>query len=153
MARSFAKLMFQGKTKAAFRLVTEQKRGGLLHLDSVIVPGNSDNTPLTVHNALLSKHPDGQPASPSALVFGNTEPPAIHPVLFESIDAAVIKNASLSTSGAADPSDIMVMDGGDSILLFILPRMISAIPSLDLPRDCAQSMSIQMGFLHLLQTT
>ena len=106
MARSFAKLMFQGKTKAALRLVTEQKRGDLLHLDSVIVPGNSDNTPLTVHNALLSKHPDGQPASPSALVFGNTEPPAIHPVLFESIDAAVIKNASLSTSGAAGPSGI-----------------------------------------------
>ena len=80
---------------------------------TVIVPGNSNNTPRTVHhNAMLLQHPDGQPAFPNAVVFGNTEPPAIHPVLFESIDAAVIKNASFSTSGAAGPSGIDVRGWG-----------------------------------------
>ena len=62
MVRSFAKLMFQGNTKAALRILSEQKRGELLHLDNVICPGSSDNTPVSVREALLSKHPDGQPA-------------------------------------------------------------------------------------------
>ena len=106
MARTFAKLMFQGKTKAALRLITEQRRGDMLQLDSVIVPGNSNNNSLTVHEALLSKHPDCQPASQSALIYGDEEPAAIHPVLFESTDGAVIKNAALHTSGAAGPSGV-----------------------------------------------
>ncbi len=36
LARSFAKLMFQGKTKAALLLLTTQTKGGVLHLDDTI---------------------------------------------------------------------------------------------------------------------
>ena len=100
VARSFARLMFQGKTKAALRLINEQEKGDLLHLDNVIGHESSTNAPFTVREALLSKHPDGRPASPDALVSGDMEPPTIHPILFESINAAVRKNAALHTDGS-----------------------------------------------------
>ena len=38
-ARAFAKLMFQGKVKAAFRLLTEQSIGGILQLDRAVSQG------------------------------------------------------------------------------------------------------------------
>ena len=48
LARSFARLMFQGKTKAALRLLTGQGKGGVLHVDdterlSVWPPSPSHN--------------------------------------------------------------------------------------------------------------
>ena len=56
-ARAFAKLMFQGKTKAALCLITEKNVGNLLHLDSDTI--GVDGTTCTVRDALLSKHPAG----------------------------------------------------------------------------------------------
>ena len=104
--RIFAKLMFQGKTKSALRLITEQKRGDILHLDNVIDSCGTSDNPLTVREALLAKHPAGQPVSVDTLINSSTEPPDVHPVLFESIDAAAIKKAALHTDGAAGPSGI-----------------------------------------------
>ena len=37
---TFANLMFQGKTKAALRLLSEQSKGGVLHLDDPIETEN-----------------------------------------------------------------------------------------------------------------
>ena len=42
-ARFFAKLMMEGKVRAALRLVTENKNGGPLRLDSYADPDNSIN--------------------------------------------------------------------------------------------------------------
>ena len=66
VARSFAKMMFQGKTQAALQLLTDQGKGGLLHLNNPVTPLS------TVKDVLWSKHPPCNPASlliPSSLEF------------------------------------------------------------------------------------
>lgn len=96
LARSFANLMFEGKTKAAIRLLTEDVKGGVLRLSD-----NVDSNK-TVRDVLIDKHPSGQPAHPDSVIEG--DPPQVHPVLFESIDASMIRSAALRTTGAAGPS-------------------------------------------------
>ena len=98
LARSFANLMFQGKTKAALRLLSDQNKGGLLHLDDLVDGKGS------VREVLTAKHPPSQPAHPDTII--NDDPKEVHPVLFESLDATAIKSAALHTSGAAGPSGI-----------------------------------------------
>ena len=95
LARSFANLMFQGKTKAALRLLSDKNRGGLLHLDDPVDGKGS------VREVLTSKHPPSQPAHPDTII--NDDPKEVHPVLFESLE---IKSAALHTSGAAGPFGI-----------------------------------------------
>ena len=101
LARSFANLMFQGKTKAALRLLTDQAKGGILHLDD---PIESNNEQREVRDILVDKHPPGQPAHPDSIICD--DPPEVHPVLFESIDSALIRSVALRTSGAAGPSGL-----------------------------------------------
>ena len=100
-ARAFSELMFQGKTKTALCLITEQNVGSVLQLESKVSGGVG-----TVVDALLSKHPLGRQASISALYSTTTEPPDVHPVVFEAIDATTIKTAALRTDGVAGPSGI-----------------------------------------------
>ena len=77
LARPFSKLMLQGKTKAALRLLTIQGKGGVLSLnDTVNIPNQEQNT---VKDILTEKHPPGQPANPDSIV--DTVPSSIHPVL------------------------------------------------------------------------
>ena len=59
-ARSFAKLLFEGKVRAALRLLTNQSTGGVLPLDKTI-PLDSGHT-ITVREVLQVKHPPGQTA-------------------------------------------------------------------------------------------
>ena len=101
VSRSFANLMFQGKTSSALRLLTEQNKGVVLHLNDSV---DTSNGPQKVKEILISKHPPGHPVSSEAIVSG--VPPDIYPVRFESLDATVIKNAVLKTSGAAGPSGL-----------------------------------------------
>ena len=93
LSRSFANLMFEGKTKAAICLLTEEAKGGLLHLSDHV------DTNLTVKDVLIDKHPSGQPAHPKSLI--EDDPPEVQPVLF---DAFMIRSATLRTTGAAGPS-------------------------------------------------
>ena len=101
ISRSFANLMFRGKTKAALRLLSEQSKGGVLHLDD---PIETENGQRKVRDILLEKHPPSQPVHHDAII--NDDPPDVHPVLFESLDADVIRSAALHTSGAAGPSGV-----------------------------------------------
>ena len=96
LSRSFANLMFEGKTKAAIRLLSEEAKGGVLRLNNVA------DSHKTVRNVLIDKHPSGQPAHPDSVIEG--VPPEVHPVLFESIDASMITSAALRMTGAAGPS-------------------------------------------------
>ena len=96
--------MFQEKTSSALCLLTEQNKGGVLHLNDSV---DTSNGPQKVKEILISKHPPGHPVSSEAIVSG--VPPDIHPVRFESLDASVIKNAVLKTSGAAGPSGLDVL--------------------------------------------
>ena len=98
LARSFANLMFQGKTNAALRLLSDNSRGGLLHLDDT---GAGQGT---VRDILIDKHPPPQPSHPDSII--SDPPPDTHPVLFESIDASLIRYIALRTSGAAGPSGL-----------------------------------------------
>ncbi len=66
---------------------------------------------------LKSKHPTGQPVSADSIQSAVGAPDDVHPVVFDSINAAVIRNAALHTAGAAGPSGIDARDGGDSALL------------------------------------
>ena len=97
---TFAKMMFQGKTQAALQLLTDQGKGGLLHLDDPVTPSS------TVKDVLLSKHPPSNPASPDTL---ETEvPQEVHPVVFDAIDAALIRSTALNTKGAAARKNYLI---------------------------------------------
>ena len=104
LARSFAKLMFRGKTNAALQLLSEQGKGGILRVDDLIDQG--DHVQKSVLDILRSKHPPAQPVLPSALIDGNADPPVVHPVVFDRITAACIRRAALRTKGAAGPSGL-----------------------------------------------
>ena len=81
IVQQFAKFMLEGKVRAALQLVTEQERGGLLPLDSVV--SSHCSTSKTVCDVLREKHPSAQPPSPSA-IYDFSEPIIEpHPVQFE----------------------------------------------------------------------
>ncbi len=90
--------MLQGKTKAA---LSEQGKGGTLQLDEIVTTPNGQKK---VKEILIDKHPPGQPAYPDVII--KDDPQDVHPVLFESLDATIIRSAALNTSGAAGPSGI-----------------------------------------------
>ncbi len=106
LARSFSNLMFEGKTKAALQLLTNRSKGGVLHLDSTIPSSSGEST--TVLEELKSKHSTSHSATAEAIqpIVGNEAPSNVHPVVFDSIDAAVIRTAALCTTRAAGPSRI-----------------------------------------------
>lgn len=100
LAHTFANLMFKGKTHAALDLLANAGKGSLLHLDQ---PADvSDPNSKTVREVLVSKHPVGLPVAPDSVLPG--EPPEIHPIIFDSIDAHLIRATALRTKGAAGPS-------------------------------------------------
>ena len=90
--------MFQGKTKAAIHLLTEETKGGVLRLCDHV------DTHKTVRDVLKDKHPSSQPAHPDSVI--EDDPPYFHPILLESIDPSLMKSAALRTSGAAGPSGL-----------------------------------------------
>ncbi len=59
---------------------------------------------LSVKNILVSKHPVGQPAEAESILQGS--PPEIHPIVFDNIDAHLIRSTALKTKGAAGPSGL-----------------------------------------------
>ena len=97
LARRFTSLMFLGKTKDAIRLLSTSDCGGPLDLNEIF-DGKS------VLEILESKHPPPRPTSPEALFHPDVEPPTVHPVVFEAIDARCIRSTALHTFGAAGPS-------------------------------------------------
>ena len=86
--------MFEGKTKAAIHLLTEEVKGRVFHQHDHV------GTNRTVKDVLTDKHPPSQPAHPEPLKMIHL----IHPVLFESIHASMIRSPTLRTTGATGPS-------------------------------------------------
>lgn len=97
LPRSFSKLMFQGKTHAALQLLADKGKGNVLHLKDAI--NSKDPKAFTVKDDLKSKHPAGQAATMNSIIHGS--PPDVHPVVFNSIDAALIRSMSLHTRGVS----------------------------------------------------
>ena len=76
-------------------------RGDFLHLADHV--DEEDPTSPTVKEVLRNKHPSAQ-CSPESLIQG--EPPDTHPVIFDSIDASLIRSCALNTNGASGPSGL-----------------------------------------------
>ena len=104
-ARIFAKLMMEGRVRAALRLIANDDSNGPLCLDSLIEPNNPSN-PETVREVLKKKHPPKQPGKPSAITTPGTPTTQPHPILFNRIDGDLIRNTALKTDGAAGPSGL-----------------------------------------------
>ena len=104
LSRSFANLMFAGKTKAALDLLSHADNGGILHLHVHDLSDSNNPDSPSVRETLTNKHPRGEAAHPECIV--SSLPPEIHPVVFESIDASAICSASLRTTGSAGPSGL-----------------------------------------------
>ena len=96
----------EGRVRAALRLLAKDGQTGLLKLDQVIGAAEG-STGKTVKEILEEKHPDANQAyGDTILSRSNNElhQDDFHPILFESIDAEVIRNSALRTQGAAEPS-------------------------------------------------
>ena len=104
LARSFSNLMFRGKTSAALDLLSNKGAGGVLHVTDPVT--KDDPMSPSVLDVLKSKHPAAQPASLDALLSDVHDPPSVHPVIFDSIDASSIRSAALSTKGTGGPSGL-----------------------------------------------
>ena len=102
LSRSFATLMFQGKTQAALQLLSNKGKGGLLRLGNTT--DADDPYSLTVKEVLKEKHPPAAPSTPGSLINGI--PPDLHPVIFDSIDSSLIRSCALITRGAGGPSSL-----------------------------------------------
>ena len=63
-------------------------------------------TSQTVKDVLKDKHPMAHAVSSEALIQG--EPPETNRVIFDAIDASVIRSCALSTKGANGPSGLDV---------------------------------------------
>ena len=92
--------MFEGKTSAAIKLLTGQKRGRLLQLTDIADPSNPS---VLVHDVLKDKHPPAQPLWRDCLV---TADPESTPVLFDALNGSLIRFAALQTFGAPGPSGV-----------------------------------------------
>ena len=94
--------MLEGKTHAALDLLANHGKGGVLHLDDRASP--EDLHSLSVMDILQRRHPPGQPASQDFVI--HRVPPEIHPVVFDSIDAQLVRSTTLSCKRAAGPSGL-----------------------------------------------
>uniref|UniRef100_A0A1X7V0A1 ABC transporter domain-containing protein n=1 Tax=Amphimedon queenslandica TaxID=400682 RepID=A0A1X7V0A1_AMPQE len=104
LADSFSKLMFQGKVKAALRLLSESGSVGKpLSLD---VPVCESEPTVTVRDKLIEKHPDPAPLYPSHSLLPSTPPPNHEPhfIQFHHIDGVLVRSMLLRMDGAAGPS-------------------------------------------------
>ena len=72
LTQSFSNLMFEGKTKAAICLLSEETKVGMLHL------GERVNTTTTLRDVRIDKHTPGQQSHPESLI--DDVPPEVHPV-------------------------------------------------------------------------
>ena len=92
LAKTFSKLMLQGKTHAALKLLEKGASNGILGLSDDVISN------------LKSKHPDAADADESVLLKGDV--PFVDPVMFEHIDESTISKAALRTRGAGGPSGL-----------------------------------------------
>ena len=84
--------MFNGKTSAVLDLLSLKGKGGVLHTND---PANKDDPASpSVLDVLKSKHPPAQLATATALFQHPQEPPEVHPVVYDSIDAKSIRSAA-----------------------------------------------------------
>ena len=80
LARSFSKLMFEGKIRAALHLISKQDGGPPMAIDQVV---STNGMTQSVHDILKQKHPEGKPLFASAIDNLETPSDEPHPIIFE----------------------------------------------------------------------
>jgi hypothetical protein len=112
ISRGFNRLMLQGKTRQAVRLISSANKGGLLNIDSPIPVGENENENgdiewKTTREVLLEKHPHARPPVAETLLTATDIDELCHdPIIFERITGEAIKIAANNTQGAAGPSGV-----------------------------------------------
>ena len=101
---TFSNLMLKGKTSAALDLLSQKGKGCVLHATDSSNP--EDPASPSVLDVLKSKHPPARATTVDALPLNHQEPPKVHPVIYDRIDAGWIRSAALNTKGAAGPSGL-----------------------------------------------
>ena len=97
LARTFEKMMMEGRVSAALRLISADENRGCLPLDE------------EVRQSFQTKHPHAQPPQPSAIITPENNVPKPHSILFDRINAQLIRKTALRTNGAAGPSGLDAM--------------------------------------------
>ena len=92
LAKTFAKLIFEGKIKAAMRLLDKEGSTNVLPLSQSII------------NELKQKHPEANEADASVLIDGQV--PYVDPVMFCNITESTILKSALRTKGSSGPSGL-----------------------------------------------
>jgi len=100
LSRSFSNLMFTGRIKAALRLLSDSSTTVKpLSLDDVLPSGKS------VRQVLEDKHPSNRPVAARAVL--PCDPLSVNaPIIFEEIDACLIRKMALRCTGAHGPSGL-----------------------------------------------
>ena len=101
-ATLFARFMEDGKVSKALKLLESSNKGGILPLRE------------ETFEVLLEKHPKATEASSDILI--QEEVQDIHPVIYDSIDSEMVRDAIEKTRGPAGPSGLDV-DGWRQILM------------------------------------
>ena len=107
IAQTFRDLMMKGNVHSALRYLSRNTSGGVLKLDDIVPDTLTDGEtmPRSTRDILLDKHPSGKnPAADTLLT--NDAAPTVNPIVFDSLDADAIRQASLHTQGAAGPSGV-----------------------------------------------
>ena len=97
--------MFQGKTKAALSMLSDNGTSGILSLNKNIT---IDDKITTVRQILKDKHPPAQGADRDSATLRHDIETSVHPVVFERIDSLLIQRSALNCKGAAGPSGLDV---------------------------------------------
>ena len=150
MARRFAKLMMEGKLRAASRLIEDNAECFPLALNSRVSIAGTESS---VKDVLLGKHPAGLPPKPSVLVSPSTTPsaPPFHPVLFDRLDGSLIRRTILRMDGAASPSGMDVASWKNCVLPFEVLLIPCVMHLLLLQGDWLPLLLIQFVFLPSLR--
>jgi hypothetical protein len=91
LAKTFSKLMFEGKVNVAMKLL-DQHDTGVVKLSQSTV------------NELKRKHPNANDADPSILMDGPL--PFVDPVMFQNITESIIMKSALRIRGSSGPSGL-----------------------------------------------
>ena len=77
--------------------------GGVLKLNDLIptTTDNGESCSRSTFNILKKKHPPGKPPDPECLLHPSSEPPSVHAILYDNLNADTILQAALHTQGSA----------------------------------------------------
>ena len=110
IARGFNLLMLQGKARQAVRLISNENKGGLLNIDSLIPTGEDEDGNVqwkTTREVLREKHPQGR-APVAEILLPEPEINETHhdPNIFERIAGEAVKTAANNAAVFVHPSKV-----------------------------------------------